>query len=119
MERKAEAMQKLNSAGVIQMVIDKLPEMASAVAQPLTAIDKISIIDSGHGEPGVSQMGSYVPSLLAKTMETVRETTGFDMLDAMKANTIQAQTERNIKVEGITGDGQTDPAKRIPPHDGN
>ena len=29
-------MQKLNSAGVIQMVIDKLPEMASAVAQPLS-----------------------------------------------------------------------------------
>ena len=102
MERKAEAMQKLNSAGVIQMVIDKLPEMASAVAQPLTAIDKISIIDGGSGESGVSQMGSYVPSLLAKTMETVKETTGFDMLDAMKANTIQAQTERNIKVEGVT-----------------
>ncbi len=100
LERKAEAMQKLNSAGVIQMVIDKLPEMAGAVAQPLTAIDKITIIDTGNGESGVSQMGSYVPSLLAKTMETVKETTGFDMLDAMKANTIQAQTERNIKVEG-------------------
>ena len=99
----AEAMQKLNSAGVIQMVIDKLPEMASAVAQPLTAIDKISIIDSGSGESGVSQMGSYVPSLLAKTMETVKETTGFDMLDAMKANTIQAQTERKIQVEGLSG----------------
>ncbi len=103
LERKAEAMQKLNSAGVIQMVIDKLPEMASAVAQPLTAIDKISIIDSGSGESGVSQMGSYVPSLLAKTMETVKETTGFDMLDAMKANTIQAQTERKIQVEGLSG----------------
>ena len=103
LERKAEAMQKLNSAGVIQMVIDKLPEMASAVAQPLTAIDKISIIDSGSGESGVSQMGSYVPSLLAKTMETVKETTGFDMLDAMKANTIQAQTERKIQVEGLPG----------------
>lgn len=104
LERKAEAMQKLNSAGVIQMVIDKLPEMASAVAQPLTAIDKISIIDSGNGESGVAQMGSYVPSLLAKTMETVRETTGFDMLDAMKANTIQAQTERKIQVEGLPGE---------------
>jgi len=103
LERKAEAMQKLNSAGVIQMVFDKLPEMASAVAQPLTAIDKISIIDSGSGESGVSQMGSYVPSLLAKTMETVKETTGFDMLDAMKANTIQAQTERKIQVEGLSG----------------
>ena len=103
LERKAEAMQKLNSAGVIQMVIDKLPEMASAVAQPLPAIDKISIIDSGSGESGVSQMGSYVPSLLAKTMETVKETTGFDMLDAMKANTIQAQTERKIQVEGLSG----------------
>ncbi len=99
LERKAEAMQKLNSAGVIQMVIDKLPEMAGAVAQPLTAIDKITIIDSGSGESGVSQMGNYVPSLLAKTMETVKQTTGFDMLDAMNANTIQAQTDRNIKIE--------------------
>ena len=106
LERKAEAMQKLNSAGVIQMVIDKLPEMASAVAQPLTAIDKISIIDSGSGESGVSRMGSYVPSLLAKTMETVKETTGFDMLDAMKSNTIQAQTERNIKVEHCSQDSE-------------
>ncbi len=47
----------------------------------------------------MSQMGNYVPSLLAKTMETVKQTTGFDMLDAMNANTIQAQTDRNIKIE--------------------
>ena len=46
-------------------------------------------------------MGSYVPAILAKTMETVKETTGFDMMDAMKANTIQAQTDRNIKVDGL------------------
>lgn len=101
LERKAEAMQKLNSAGVLQMVIDKLPEMAEAVAKPLTAIDKVTIIDSGSGESGISQMGNYVPAILAKTMETVKETTGFDMMDAMKANTIQAQTDRNIKVDGI------------------
>ena len=101
LERKAEAMQKLNSAGVIQMVIDKLPEMAEAIAKPLTSIDKVTIIDSGSGESGISQMGGYVPSVLAKTMETVKETTGFDMVDAMKANTIQAQTERNIKLEGV------------------
>jgi len=96
-------MQKLNSAGVIQMVIDKLPEMAGAIAKPLTAIDKITIIDSGNGDSGVSQMGSYVPSILAKTMETVKETTGFDMIDAMKANTIQAQTDRNIHLDGSAG----------------
>ena len=101
LERKAEAMQKLNSAGVIQMVIDKLPEMAEAIAKPLTSIDKVTIIDGGNGESGISQMGGYVPSVLAKTMETVKETTGFDMVDAMKANTIQAQTERSIKVEGV------------------
>ena len=74
------------------------------VAGPMSNIDKNTIIDSGNGESGVAQMGSYVPSLLAKTMETVRETTGFDMLDAMKANTIQAQTERKIQVEGLPGE---------------
>lgn len=104
LERKAEAMQKLNSAGVIQMVIDKLPAMASAIAEPLTAIDKITIIDSGSGESGVSQMGGYVPSILAKTMETVKETTGFDMVDAMKSNTIQAKTDRNIRVDSSNAD---------------
>ena len=98
MEKKAEAMKKYGQAAMIEMIIDKLPAMASAIAEPLAAIDKVTIIDSGNGETGVSSMGSYVPSVLAKTMETVKETTGFDLVKIMEANTIDAKVKREIDV---------------------
>ena len=95
LERRAEAMQKMNQAGVTQMIIDKLPEIAGAIAKPMEQIDKISIIGSADG---VAQVTDYVPTALAKVVETVKETTGFDLTDAMKANTIQAQTENNVNI---------------------
>lgn len=95
LERRAEAMQKMNQAGVTQMIIDKLPEIAGAIAKPMEQIDKISIIG---GADGVAQVTDYVPTALAKVVETVKETTGFDLTDVMKANTIQAQTENNVNI---------------------
>lgn len=96
LEKKAEAMQKMNDAGITQMIIDKLPEIANAIAKPMENIDKISIIGSGDG---VSEVVDYVPTALAKTIEAVRETTGFDLVDSMKVNTIQAVTDRNVSVD--------------------
>ena len=107
LEKKAEALQKMNNAGITQMIIDKLPEIASAIAKPMEQIDKISIIDSGNGESGVSQVGNMVPSVLAKTIETVKETTGFDMVDVMKSQTIDAMTERHVTVDGDVVDKAT------------
>ena len=99
MDKKAEALKKYGQAAMTQMVVEKLPEMAKAVAEPLAAIDKVTIIDSGNGESGVSSMGGYVPGVLAKTIESVRETTGFDLTDVMKANTYEAKTDRNVKLD--------------------
>lgn len=102
MDKKAEALKKYGQAAMTQMVVEKLPEMAKAVAEPLAAIDKVTIIDSGNGESGVSSMGGYVPGVLAKTIESVRETTGFDLTDVMKANTYEAKTDRNVKLDADT-----------------
>lgn len=96
LEKKAEAMQKMNDAGITQMIIDKLPEIANAIAKPMENIDKISIIGSGDG---VNEVVDYVPTALAKTIEAVKETTGFDLVDSMKTNTIQAVTNRNVSVD--------------------
>jgi flotillin len=99
MDKKAEALKKYGQAAMTQMVVEKLPEMAKAIAEPLAAIDKVTIIDSGNGESGVGSMGGYVPGVLAKTIESVRETTGFDLTDVMKANTYEAKTDRNVKLD--------------------
>ena len=41
MQAKAEAYQQYNEAAVSQMLIDRLPEMAAAIAAPLAKIDRI------------------------------------------------------------------------------
>lgn len=103
-EKLAEAMQKMNEAGITQMIIEKLPEIASAIAKPMEQIDKISIIGNGDG---VDEVSGYVPTVLAKTIESVKETTGFDLTDVMRANTIQAKTNKNISGAVETSDGKT------------
>ncbi len=101
MDKKAEALQKYGRAAMTQMVVEKLPEMARAVAEPLAAIDKVTIIDGGGtGGSGVNNMGGYVPEVLAKTIESVRETTGFDLTEVMRANTYDAKTDKNINLSG-------------------
>lgn len=101
LEKKAEALAKMNQAGLVQMVVDKLPEMAEAVAKPLMQIDKISIIDSGSGNSGVAQVGDFVPSVLAKTIQSVKETTGFDLTKVMESETIDAKINHNVDVSGV------------------
>ena len=103
LEKKADALKKMSEAdsmAKMQMLVDILPQVAGAIAKPMEQIDKISIIGNADG---VSEVASYVPTALAKTIETVKETTGFDLVDSMKATTIQAQTNRNVKVDGLEG----------------
>ena len=82
------------------MIVNTLPEMAKAVAEPLAAIDKITIIDGGNGENGVSSMSGYVPAVLAKTIESIKETTGFDITEVMKADTYDAKVNKNVALQG-------------------
>lgn len=101
MEKKADAMKKYGQAAMMEMIVKALPEMASAIAKPLETIDKVTIIDGGNGEGGVSSMGSYVPSVLAKTIETVKETTGLDITEIMRAETYDAKVNKNVNITGL------------------
>ena len=103
LEKKAEAMKKYGQAAMMEMIVKALPEMAAEIAKPLSTIDKVTIIDSGNGETGVGSMGSYVPSVLAQTIESVKETTGIDIRDIMRANTYDAKVNKNITVSGLDG----------------
>lgn len=101
MEKKADAMKKYGQAAMMEMIVEKLPEMAQAIAQPLSTIDKVTIIDSGNGNGGVASMGGYVPAVLAKTIESVKEATGLDLGEVMRANTYDAKVTKNVTVAGI------------------
>ena len=101
MEKKAEAMAKYGKAAMTEMIIKVLPQMAEAIAKPLESIDKVTIIDGGSGENGVGTFSGNVPSVLAKTIESIRETTGFDLTEVMKANTYDAKTTKNVNFTGL------------------
>ena len=48
-------------------------------------------------------MGGYVPAVLAKTIESVKETTGIDINEIIKADTYDAKVNKNLNVTGIDG----------------
>ena len=94
MKQKAEAYKQYNDAAVAEMLIKVLPDITKNVDQPLGAIDKVSII--GGDASGVSGVSGNVSVLMAQTMQTVQEATGIDMMDIVRANSIEAKTNRNI-----------------------
>ena len=99
MNKKAEAMAKYGQAAILEMLVGVLPDMAKAVAEPIAAIDKVTVI--GGDSNGVSDMAGNVPTILAKVMESVKAATGIDMEDIIKASTYDAKVNRNVNISGL------------------
>lgn len=99
MNKKAEAMAKYGQAAILEMLVGVLPDMAKAVAEPIAAIDKVTVI--GGDSNGVSDMAGNVPTVLAKVMESVKEATGIDLEEIVKANTYDAKVNRNVNISGL------------------
>lgn len=96
MDRKAEAMKKYGQAAITEMLVNVLPDIAKSVAEPLSQIDRISIIGGAEGNNGVDSVASNVPVVMAKVIESVKETTGFDLKEVMKAETYDGKVNKNI-----------------------
>lgn len=101
MEKKAEAYAKYNKAAVAEMMIKVLPDVAAKIAEPLGQIDKITIIGGDSGSNGVEQVAGNVPAVMAKLFESMKEATGIDLADIVKADTYDAKVNRNVNVSGI------------------
>ena len=101
MEKKAEAYAKYNKAAVAEMMIKVLPDVAAKIAEPLGQIDKITIIGGDGGNNGVEQVAGNVPAVMAKLFESMKEATGIDLADIVKADTYDAKVNRNVNVSGI------------------
>ena len=75
MRLKAEAMKQYGQAAMMQMVIERLPEMARAVSEPLSRTGKIIMF----GEGGASKMVSDTTGTMMQTFEAVKEAVGLDI----------------------------------------
>ncbi len=103
MDKKAEAMRKYGDAAKAQMVVEVLPQVVAEIAKPMAAIDKVTIIGGGGNGSGVSTLSDQIPGILAKTFESVKETTGVDLGEIMRAQTYDAKVNKNINISGLGG----------------
>ena len=87
MNKKADAWKEYGQAAMIQQLFESLPEVASAVAQPLAKTDSIVVIsngsDSGSGA-GASKVTQDVSSTIAQLPALVQSLTGVDLISSLK-----------------------------------
>lgn len=89
MRMKAESMQLYGQAAMMDMIADKLPDMARAVAEPLSKTEKIILF----GEGGASSMAKDTAGTMLQTFEAVKQAVGLDI----------PQTIKNVTTGGLVG----------------
>ena len=80
---RAKAYEKYNQAALYERTLDKLPELAKNIAEPLSKLDKIVMIES-DGKLGTSKITGQVTEILAQLPEVVQALTGVDLKKFMK-----------------------------------
>lgn len=79
MEKKAEAWRNYNEAAILQMFIEKLPEIARAISEPLAKTERIIIINSGDGGGGASKLTKDVTDIIAQIPPVLEALTGLNL----------------------------------------
>lgn len=80
---KAKAYEFYNQAAVYQMILDKMPEIAGSISEPLSKIDKIVMIEQ-DGKLGTSKLTGQVVDIIAQLPEVVEALTGADIKEFLK-----------------------------------
>lgn len=83
MLKKAQAWERYNQAAILDTYFDILPELARAVSEPLSKVDKIVLIGGDKGL-GTSKITSQVAEVLAQMPEVVKSLTGVDLKKYLK-----------------------------------
>lgn len=101
MDKKAEAYKKSEFARlemVLEMQKTVLPQVAKSVADPMAKIGDVTIYGQTGGE--VAGISDNVPTVMKRTFDIVKDVTGVDMGDVMRAETIDAKTQKNVTLNG-------------------
>jgi len=79
-EMKAQAMQQYGQAAMLEMVVDKLPDVARAIGEPLAQTEKIILF----GEGATTGMTRDVTGSMLQTFEAMKSSVGLDIPEMLK-----------------------------------
>jgi len=103
LRKKAESWNSYSQPALLQMMFEKLPDLAREMAAPISKIDKIVMV-SNDGQLGTSKVTNELASMMAQLPTVVKSLSGFDLESWLK----------NLSEKGgqeIGGTSQSNPAK--------
>ena len=105
-EKLAEAFEKFGEAAVLDIIVKMLPELAAKVAEPIRSIDKLTVVDTGHGE-GAARVSNYVTSLMATAPQMLKDVSGIDVEGLIKGltNRLASGSQTSGKAAAPTEEG--------------
>ncbi|MGW6648918.1 band 7 protein [Streptomyces sp. CB02130] len=80
MRKKADAFAQYGDAAVLQMLVEVLPSVVAKASEPLSAIDKMTVISTD----GASQLARTVTDNVSQGMELLSSTTGVDLASLLE-----------------------------------
>ncbi|MBI2932552.1 MAG: flotillin family protein [Planctomycetes bacterium] len=86
MRQKAEAWRAYNEAAIAQMFIDKLPELARAIAEPLSKVDRITVVSTGNGHDGTgaSKITRDIVDIIAQLPPVLEGVSGVNVKELLQ-----------------------------------
>ena len=79
MAKKAASWKEYNQAAVMQLILQALPEIAKAIAEPLSKTDSITIVSTGGDGAGANKITQDVANVMAQIPPIVQNLSGLDL----------------------------------------
>jgi len=116
---KAHSWQQYTQAAILQQILDKLPEIAAAIAQPLSKTDRIVIIGGENGRgSGAARVTDDVTRIIAQVPSTIEALTGVDLTESLRnLPGLKETPERQEAPETADGSKGPDDEKRAAAED--
>ena len=92
MNVKAEAYQEWNQAAVVDRLIASLPDVVRAMSEPLSKVDKVTIVSTGGDAAGANKLTGDMAKIAAQVPALFEALSGMDMRQLM--SNISAMRQR-------------------------
>src|SRR5690606_37913006 len=94
MQKKADAFERYGDAAVLQMLVEVLPQVVGKAAEPLAAVDKMTVSSTD----GAGRLPRTVADNVAQGMELLGSTAGVDLAELLKGLAARGGAQPNGKV---------------------
>jgi flotillin len=101
LQKKSEAWKNFNDAAVLNMLVERMPELAQAFATQLAGIDKINIIDVGQSAGGgLGRVMGTVGGGMTAMLAMLKDQFGIDVLRLAQAKIEAAANDSENRSAG-------------------